>query len=91
MAGSPGLSAQHTAASRNNRLTECGESCTGDQIKEGKNELHAKQIESQERMWQRTLALIRNGARKRTRTSTPLREPGPEPGASASSAIRALF
>ncbi len=31
------------------------------------------------------------GARKRTRTSTPLREPGPEPGASASSAIRALF
>src|SRR5450755_1651910 len=30
------------------------------------------------------------GARKRTRTSTPLREPGPEPGASANSAIRAL-
>jgi hypothetical protein len=29
------------------------------------------------------------GARKRTRTSTPLREPGPEPGASANSAIRA--
>jgi hypothetical protein len=34
-------------------------SYTGDQIKEGKNERHAKQIESQERMWQRTLALIR--------------------------------
>src|SRR5258707_15086434 len=30
-----------------------------------------------------------DGARKRTRPSTPLREPGPEPGASASSAIRA--
>ena len=29
------------------------------------------------------------GARERTRTSTPLREPGPEPGASANSAIRA--
>ena len=30
------------------------------------------------------------GARKRTRTSTPLRELGPEPSASANSAIRAL-
>ena len=30
------------------------------------------------------------GARKRTRTSTPLREPAPEAGASANSAIRAL-
>jgi hypothetical protein len=29
------------------------------------------------------------GARKRTRTSTPLREPAPEAGASANSAIRA--
>jgi hypothetical protein len=29
------------------------------------------------------------GARKRTRTSTPLRELGPEPSASANSAIRA--
>jgi hypothetical protein len=59
MAGSPGVSVQHTAARRNNRLTECSKSYTGDQIKEGKNELHVKQIESQERMWQRTLALIR--------------------------------
>jgi hypothetical protein len=31
------------------------------------------------------------GARKRTRTSTPLRELEPESSASASSAIRALF
>src|ERR1700687_3295733 len=31
----------------------------------------------------------KDGARKRTRTSTPLRELGPEPSASASSAIRA--
>jgi hypothetical protein len=35
------------------------------------------------------LVRIEFGARKRTRTSTPLREPGPEPGASANSAIRA--
>jgi hypothetical protein len=32
------------------------------------------------------LATMDNGAQERTRTSTPLREPGPEPGASASSA-----
>jgi hypothetical protein len=52
----PGLSVQHT---ENNRVTECGESCTGEQIKDRKNELNAKQIERQEGIWQRTLALIR--------------------------------
>jgi hypothetical protein len=43
----PGLSVQHTAARRNNRVTECGESCTRDRIKDGKNQLNAKQIQRQ--------------------------------------------
>jgi hypothetical protein len=37
----PGLSVQHT---ENNRVTECGESRTGEQTKDAKNELNAKQI-----------------------------------------------
>lgn len=52
----PGLSVQHT---ENNRVTEYGESRTGEPIKDAKNELNAKQIERQEGIWQRTLALIR--------------------------------
>ena len=58
MAGLPGASLQHTAARRNNRLTECGESCTGDQIKGGENELDAKQIRDAGGIWQRISALI---------------------------------
>jgi hypothetical protein len=52
MAGLLGLSVQHTAARRNNRVTECGESCTGDQIKDRQSGLNAKRQETQMRIWQ---------------------------------------